>query len=161
MGLPKCFAQAKASGVDGIIVPDLPMEEADDHCTAAHAAKVDTVLLAAPTTTDKRLSQLADRTEGFLYLVSQLGVTGTQVKSGDLVAKSVGRALQFTKGKVPLAVGFGVSKPEQVKSLIGAGADGVIVGSAFVNIVAANQGNVEKMLTELEAAVRMLKAATK
>ena len=135
--------------VDGIIVPDLPIEEADDYKKAAAQAGLDTIFLAAPSTTNERLEKIVAASSGFLYLVSHFGVTGAQTAIADSTIKLVKRVLPFTAGKVPLAVGFGVSKPEHVARLIGAGADGVIVGSAFINIIQRNQSNVSASLEEL------------
>jgi tryptophan synthase alpha chain len=160
MGLPKFFDAAKTNRVDGVIVPDLPVEEADDLKKAASAAGVDTIFLAAPSTTNQRLPKIVQASSGFLYLVSHFGVTGTKTAVADSTISLVKRVLPFTDGRIPLAVGFGVSKPEHVKAILGAGADGVIVGSVFVNIISANQGNPEKMLAELEETARNLKQAT-
>jgi tryptophan synthase alpha chain len=161
MGLKKFCSLAKESLVDGIIVPDLPVEEADDYRKAAAQAGLDTIFFAAPSTTNERLEKIVAASSGFLYLVSHFGVTGTQTAIADSTLNLVKRVLPFTAGKVPLAVGFGVSKPEYVARLIGAGADGVIVGSAFINIIQRNKGNVSAGLGELQSAAMKLKAATK
>jgi tryptophan synthase alpha chain len=161
MGLKKFCSFAKESLVDGIIVPDLPVEEADDYREAAAQAGLDTIFLAAPSTTNARLGKIVAASSGFLYLVSHFGVTGTQTAIADSTLKLVKRVLPFTTGKISLAVGFGVSKPEHVARLIGAGADGVIVGSAFINIVQRNQCCVSSSLGELQSVAMKLKAATK
>jgi tryptophan synthase alpha chain len=161
MGLNEFFSQAKTCSVAGVIVPDLPVEEAEAYRKAAAKQGIETIFLAAPSTTNTRLAKIVAASSGFLYLVSHFGVTGTKTAIEDSTIKLVKRVLPFTAGKVPLAVGFGVSKPEHVKSLIEAGADGVIVGSAFVNIIAKNAGNTEKTCVELEDLARKLKAATK
>lgn len=161
MGLKKFFSEAKRCGVDGVIVPDLPVEEAGEYRKAAVACCVDTIFLAAPSTTDARLDKIVDASSGFLYLVSQFGVTGARAKLADSTIQLVKRVLPHTKGKVPLAVGFGVSKPEHVRSILSAGADGVIVGSAFINIVSRNLDAPERVVSELEEAARELKAATR
>lgn len=160
MGLKKFFSTAKDCKVDGVIVPDLPVEEADDYRKAAAEFGVDTIFLAAPSTTDDRLRRIVDCSSGFLYLVSRFGVTGVKSAVQDSTIQLLKRVLPFTRGRVPLAVGFGVSKPEHVKSIIGAGADGVIVGSAFVNVVSRNLLNSDEMLAEVEATARGLKQAT-
>ena len=160
MGLEKFFSLAKENGVDGAIIPDLPMEEAGEYRKAANASNVDTIFLAAPSTTDERLRRIVGCSSGFLYLVSHFGVTGTKTAVQDSTISLVKRVLPFTKGKVPLAVGFGVSQPEHVKRIINAGADGVIVGSAFVNIINKNQSNPEAVLAEIEETARKLKQAT-
>ncbi|MCW4009346.1 MAG: tryptophan synthase subunit alpha [Candidatus Bathyarchaeota archaeon] len=160
MGLEKFFTLSKRSKVDGVIIPDLPMEEAADLKKAAVASGTDTIFLAAPSTTNERLTKIVAGTSGFLYLVSHFGVTGAKTAVADSTLSLVKRVLPFTAGRIPLAVGFGVSKPEHVKRILAAGADGVIVGSAFVNIIAADQGNPKEMLAKLEATTKKLKQAT-
>jgi tryptophan synthase alpha chain len=161
MGIEKFCGLAKECLVDGVIVPDLPVEEADDYRKAASKFGVDTIFLAAPSTTDERLKRIVACSSGFLYLVSHFGVTGAKAAIEDSTIQLVKRVLPFTSGRIPLAVGFGVSKPEHVARIVGAGAEGVIVGSAFINIVQKNQVNIDLMLKELQTVVRGLKAATK
>jgi tryptophan synthase alpha chain len=160
MGLSKFFTTAKECLVDGVIVPDLPVEEAAELKTSAVANKVDTIFLAAPSTSNERLTKIVESSSGFMYLVSHFGVTGAKTEVEKSTIGLVTRVSSFTKGKVPLAVGFGVSKPEHVKDLINAGADGVIVGSVFVNIIAKNLSDPEKMLAAITETARQLKAAT-
>jgi tryptophan synthase alpha chain len=161
MGVDKFFAKAKTCQVDGTIIPDLPLEEAKEYREAAAKNGADTVFLAAPSTSQKRLGAMVSASSGFLYLVSRLGVTGVQSTLEASTVELVKQVLPFTEGKIPLAVGFGVSKPEHVKAILAAGADGVIVGSAFVNIVNSSQTDETKMLSELKALAQELKAATK
>jgi tryptophan synthase alpha chain len=161
MGVERFFRLAKSFGVDGVVVPDLPVEEAGAYREAAVSCGVDTVFLAAPSTSNERLGKIAGCTSGFLYVVSHFGVTGAREALDDSTVKLIQRFLPYTSGRVPLAVGFGVSKPEHARGIIEAGADGVIVGSAFVNIVHKHQNDVEKMLEELEALALKLKEATK
>jgi tryptophan synthase alpha chain len=161
MGVERFFRLAKSFGVDGVVVPDLPVEEAEAYREAARTCGVDTVFLAAPSTLNERLRKIVECTSGFLYVVSHFGVTGTREALEDSTVQLIRRFLPFTTGRVPLAVGFGVSKPEHAKRIIEAGADGAIVGSAFVNIVSNNRGNVPKMLKEIEETARELKAAVK
>lgn len=160
MGLDNFFSTAKECKVDGTIIPDLPLEESDEYKETAQTYGLDTVFLAAPSTTNERLKQMITCSSGFLYLVSRFGVTGTKATIEDATLNLVKKTLPFTAGRIPLAVGFGVSKPEHVKRIIEAGADGVIVGSLFVNIINANLANPNKMLLELEEMARKLKTAT-
>jgi tryptophan synthase alpha chain len=157
IGLDKFLGSAKDCMVDGFIVPDLPPEEATDYKKAAEAFGLDTVFLAAPSTSNERLTKIAKATSGFLYLVSRYGVTGTKTTVEDSTIQLVKRILPFTAGKIPLAVGFGISKPEHVKKVIAAGADAAIVGSAFINII---QKSSSKMLREIQTVAQALKAAT-
>jgi tryptophan synthase alpha chain len=161
MGLNSFFSLAKDCRVDGLIVPDLPVEEAGDYKQAACACGVDTIFLAAPSTSTQRLCNIIKCTSGFLYLVSHFGVTGAKSTVEESTIQLIKHVLPYTREHVPLAVGFGVSKPEHAYCIIKAGADGVIVGSAFVNIIAKNQGNTKKMLEELEEIAHKLKMATR
>jgi tryptophan synthase alpha chain len=158
LGLNSFLGAAKAAGVDGFIVPDLPVEEADEYRKAAAQTKMDTIFLASPATSNERLGKIVDASSGFLYLVSRFGVTGAQTSVADSTVQLIGRVQPYTEGKVPLAVGFGISKPEHVRRVIDAGADAAIVGSAFINIVAKNQPD---MLSKLQAAAAALKSAAK
>ncbi len=161
MGVENFFRLTKSFGVDGVVVPDLPVEEAESYREAASSHGVDTIFLAAPSTSNERLGKIVRCTSGFLYVVSHFGVTGARETLEDSTVQLIKRITPFTKGKVPLVVGFGVSKPEHAKRIIEAGADGVIVGSAFVNIVQRHQRNVNMMLMELENAACKLKNATR
>jgi tryptophan synthase alpha chain len=161
MGLENFFRLAKSFGVDGVVVPDLPVEEAEAYREAARSCGVDTVFLVAPSTSDERLGKIVECTSGFLYVVSHFGVTGARESLEDSTVQLIKRVLPYTAGRVPLAVGFGVSKPEHAQCIIQSGADGVIVGSAFVNIVHRHQGNGGRMLEELEALAHKLKEAMK
>jgi len=161
MGLENFFRLAKGFGVDGVVVPDLPVEEAADYREVAGHYGVDTIFLASPSTSNERLRKIVGCTSGFLYLVSHFGVTGAREALEDSTVKLIKRVLPYTAGLVPLAVGFGVSKSEHVQRIIRSGADGVIVGSAFVNVVHKHLGNVDRMLEELEKLACRLKEATK
>ncbi len=161
IGLEKFFNMAKNFLVNGVIIPDLPVEEASALKEAASKFDIDTIFLAAPSTSNERLANIIERSSGFLYLVSHFGVTGTKSTVDDSTIQLVKRVLPFTSGKIPLAVGFGVSKPDHIKQLLTAGADGVIVGSAFINLIKKNQENIETMLRELRTTATELKKSTK
>lgn len=161
MGLEKFCGIANQCMVDGVIIPDLPVEEACDYKKAANKFGIDTIFLAAPSTSNERLTKIVQCSSGFLYLVSHFGVTGAQAAVEDSTIELVKRVLPFASGKIPLAVGFGVSKPEHVKRIIMAGADGVIVGSAFINLIKAHQQNIDVLLKKLKATASELKKATK
>ena len=161
MGVERFFRLAKSFGVDGVVVPDLPVEEAEAYREVAQSYGVNTIFLAAPSTSNGRLRKIVACTSGFLYVVSHFGVTGTREALDASTVKLIKRFLHYTSGRVPLAVGFGISKPEHARGIIKAGADGVIVGSAFVNIVKEHQNNFKRMLVELEALACKLKEASK
>jgi tryptophan synthase alpha chain len=160
IGVDKYLSLAKEHLVDGFIIPDLPVEEAADYRKAAESHGLDTIFLVAPSTTNERLNKIVACSSGFLYLVSHYGVTGAKTTVEGSTVQLINRVLPFTAGKIPLAVGFGISKPEHVERVIAAGADAVIVGSAFINIVQKNSQNTSTMLKELKAASQALKSAT-
>jgi tryptophan synthase alpha chain len=161
MGLEKFCRLAKECMVDGVIVPDLPVEESNDFRKAASNFGLDTIFLAAPSTSPERLKTIVQRSSGFLYLVSHFGVTGAKTEVEDSTIQLIKRVLPVTSGKINLAVGFGVSKPQHVKRIVGAGADGVIVGSAFIDLIQKNKEDSTAMRKKLEAAASKLKKATK
>jgi tryptophan synthase alpha chain len=161
LGLDNFLASAKEHKVDGFIVPDLPVEESADYKKAAKTQGLDTIFLAAPSTSNERLSKIVDASSGFLYLVSRYGVTGAKTNVEDSTVQLIKRVQPLTAGKVPLAVGFGISKPEHVQRVIAAGADAAIVGSAFINIIQNNAQNQNAMLRELQATAEALKSGTK
>lgn len=161
MGLKNFFESGKACGIDGVIVPDLPIEEAGEYKKFAEAYEVDTIFLAAPSTSTERLREILDYTSGFLYLVSVFGVTGTRDKLQDLTIRVIRKMLPITCERTLLAVGFGISKPEHVKRIIRSGADAAIVGSGFVGIIERNRNREEEMLKALEEYAHRLKEATK
>jgi tryptophan synthase alpha chain len=160
IGLARCMASAKDQMVDGFIIPDLPVEEAADYLKAAHLNGLDTIFLAAPSTSEERLCKIVNASSGFLYLVSHFGVTGAKNAVEDSTIQLIKRVKPLAEGKLPLAVGFGISRPEHVRQVIRAGADAAIVGSAFINIAQKNAKNTSKMLKQLQAMATELKTAT-
>jgi tryptophan synthase alpha chain len=132
-GVQAFAADAKRAGVDGLIVVDLPPEEADELSVPAAASGLDLVFLAAPTTDDARLPRVLAHARGFVYYVSITGVTGTRSPSTTEVTHAVERIRQQTK--LPIAVGFGVKTPEQAAA-VARTADAAVVGSALVAKVA-------------------------
>jgi tryptophan synthase alpha chain len=132
-GVTKFLADAKAAGVDGLIVVDLPPEEDAELCLPALDAGLNFIRLATPTTDDKRLPTVLKNTSGFVYYVSITGITGAAAPDAGKVRAAVGRIKRHTK--LPVAVGFGVRNARQAREIAG-GAEAVVVGSALVNAVA-------------------------
>ncbi len=128
-------ADAKAAGVDGLIVVDLPPEEVDELWKPAREAGIDFIFLTAPTSDDKRIPKIVERASGFVYYVSIAGITGTRSADVADVKKSVQRIRKYTD--LPIGVGFGIKTPEQVAE-IAAVADAAVVGSALVDRVVEN-----------------------
>lgn len=132
-GVERFLVDAKASGVDGLIVVDLPPEMDEELCIPAIKAGLNFIRLATPTTDDKRLPTVLENTSGFVYYVSMTGITGSALTDTSKVAAAVKRIKSHTD--LPIAVGFGVKTAEQAK-VIGQSADAVVVGSAIVNLIA-------------------------
>ena len=133
-GTERFCKEAAAAGVDGFILVDLPPEEADELKPHALASGVDTVLLTAPTTDDKRLPAVLKYSSGFVYFASVLGITGTKSATEDAVRMHVERIKRHTK--LPVAVGFGIKTPDQAAA-VARHADAAVVGSAIVDRVKA------------------------
>lgn len=129
MGHRRFAQRLAAAGVQGAIVPDLPLDELDGWADAADAAGVETVLLAAPTTSDERLAAICERSRGFVYGIALLGITGERTELA-VEAGEMGRRLKAATD-LPVLLGLGISTPEQAREAA-ASADGVIVGSALV-----------------------------
>ncbi len=136
-GAARFLDDAKAAGVDGLIVVDLPPEEDEELCLPALAAGLNFIRLATPTTDDKRLPTVLTNTSGFVYYVSITGITGAAAPDATKVAGAVERIKRHTK--LPVCVGFGVRTAEQARAIAG-NADGVVVGSALVEAVRTSLG---------------------
>jgi len=150
-------ADAIAAGVDGVIVPDLPPEEAQTLIQLTEGSPLDLIFLMAPTSTPARLSLIADVSQGFIYYVSRLGITGVRDRLADDLASRLEQVRASTSK--PVAVGFGVSTPEHVR-LASECADGVAVGSAIVQLMEAVPAR-EACLAQVGEFVQALKAATR
>lgn len=159
MGLEQFFAKARFSGVDGVVVPDLPVDEADEYRAAAAKEKIDTIFLATPATPDLRLKKIIGCSSGFIYLVSVYGVTGARSGVQSITLETLKRVKRLTD--LPVAVGFGVSKPEHAETLVSSGADGVIAGSLFSDIISSHLGNLEETCSIIKQTASGLKRATK
>lgn len=153
-GLEKFANAAKDAGVDGVILPDVPLEESQKPGEALAKAGIDLIQLASPATPPERLARLAKATRGFLYLVSMYGVTGARKDLPPETADLVRRTKAACAGVTPFAVGFGVSEPSHVAMLRDAGADGVVVGSAIVSRIEKGESP-----AQVGAFVRSLRSA--
>ena len=133
-GYAKFIADAKKAGIDGFILPDMSIEESKEYLQAAKN-KADTIFLISPNTSKKRIEKISKATSGFLYLVAIYGTTGIKTGIKNYTLKAIKEVKKQTKGKIPIGVGFGVSTPDDVKKYIKAGADAVIVGSAYLKLI--------------------------
>jgi tryptophan synthase alpha chain len=132
MGMKTFCARAAEVGADGVLLTDMIVEEAGEYLEAMREQKLAPVFLAAPTSPDARLKAIAGVSQGFVYAISRVGITGTQQKVAGDAAELVGRLRQFTK--LPIAVGFGISNAEHVKA-VGEFADAAVIGSALVALI--------------------------
>lgn len=152
MGLAKFADSAAEAGVDGALVTDLPVEEADEYLREMSKKKLATVFLAAPTSTDERLKRIAEASSGFIYAVSRTGVTGARKELPEDAQKLVQRLRKFTH--LPIAVGFGISGSVQFAS-VGRFADAAVIGSRIVETIERNPGKesqaVAKFIEQLSA----------
>lgn len=148
MGMEKFAAKAAEAGADGALIIDLPVEEAGEYVRQMRKRNLATVFLAAPTSTDARLKRIAELSTGFVYAVSRTGITGARKELPEDAERLVQRLRKFTK--LPVAVGFGISAPEQFAA-VGKFADAAVVGSAIVQTIESNPG------TEAEAVAKFIK----
>ena len=155
-GIGNFVKSCKKTGVDGVIIPDLPFEEASELIKDSKKAGLATIFLVAPTSTRARIGNIVKNSTGFVYYVSLTGVTGTRSKLPAEVTSNVRSIKSLTKK--PVAVGFGVSSSQQARD-ISKVADGVIVGSAIVKIIGKHQKNSEMLISEVSSFAKTLAKA--
>jgi len=158
MGEETFCKAAQAAGVDGVIVPDLPPEQAEPLLEVAPKYNLATIFLVAPTSPPERMQLISSVSTGFIYCVSVTGVTGARAMLSDEIAPMIAELRNHTDK--PLSVGFGVSTPDQATQVAQI-ADGVIVGSAIVNVIEANMDNEAKLLTAVKQFASDLAAGVK
>lgn len=156
-GLERFIADAAKAGVDGLLVLDLPPEESENYESLMRAAGLSTIYLVAPTTPDDRMAYIVKRGSGFIYYISREGVTGMQKSVASNIAEMTGKIRAHTR--LPIAVGFGISNPEQAK-LVAQNAEAIVVGSAIVNEI-ARHGKSPDLLARVESFVRPMVEAVK
>ena len=157
VGMERFIEDAARVGVDGLLVLDLPPEESDNYEALMAKAGLCNIYLIAPTTPEARMEKIVKRAAGFIYYISREGVTGMQSKVASNLAEQVAKIRAHTS--LPIAVGFGVSNPEQAKA-VAKEADGCVVGSAIVNQIAAN-GKASDLVPKLGAFVKAMADAVK
>ncbi|HZQ20231.1 MAG TPA: tryptophan synthase subunit alpha [Terriglobales bacterium] len=145
MGLEQFAVASEKAGVDGALVTDLPVEEADAYLKQMRKRKLATVFLAAPTSPDERLKRIAEACTGFVYAVSRTGVTGARKELTEDAERLVRRIRKFTE--LPIAVGFGISAPEQFAA-VGQFAEAAAIGSAIVQTIESNPGKEAEAVAE-------------
>ncbi|KJJ84989.1 tryptophan synthase subunit alpha [Candidatus Omnitrophus magneticus] len=155
-GLAKFIKDAKESGASGIIIPDMPMEESEELLEITNKENFSLIFLAAPTTPLERFKKIAEKTKGFIYYVSLTGVTGARNVLSAKIESDIARLKKVAKK--PVCVGFGISTPLQARELAKS-ADGIIVGSALINIIEKNISDETKLFFEFKKLVKSLSLA--
>lgn len=149
--------KAKESGIDGFIIPDIPIEESKEYLNTMQNLGMSTIFLVSPNTSEKRLKMISRICTGFLYAISVYGTTGERQSFDEYTIESIKRIKKMTADdELPLAVGFGISNPQHVKDMINAGADAVIIGSAIIKKIKELE-NKESLFTTLNRFISELK----
>ncbi len=153
-GYLKFITEAKKAGIDGFILPDMSIEESKEYLKASQN-KTDTIFLISPNTSKTRIQKISKASTGFLYLVAVYGTTGVKTGIKNYTLKAIKDVKKYTKGKIPIGVGFGVSTPEDVRKYIKVGADAVIVGSAYLKLIAKTpQNQLESKITSFTKSLK-------
>lgn len=156
-GIEKFFADFKAAGGSSVLIADLSIDDADEVIPAAEKAGLETVFMVTPNTAEERAKLIAEKSTGFIYTVSTLGVTGARSALSDMVKPLIARLKSMTD--TPVCVGFGISSAEHAKQVAGAGADGVIIGSKIVKMIESNLGDKQAMIKEISDFITEVKSA--
>lgn len=158
-GIDEFYQQCKSAGVDSVLIADVPLREAAPFKAAANKAGIQAIFIAPPNGSPQTLEQVAKQTQGYTYLLSRAGVTGTEAK----VQMPVEHLITTLKEHqaAPLLLGFGIATPDDAKNGLKAGADGIISGSAVVKIIENNLENPQQMLSDLSEFVSSMKQATR
>lgn len=155
-GLEKFIKLSRLHGVDGLILPDMAIMESDAYVKVASDHGLATIFLASPNSNKQRIEQIMNVCSGFMYVVSIFGITGTRLRYEKYTFHNIRKIKKITQGRIPIAVGFGISRPDQIVSIVESGADAVILGSSLIDRikVAANH---KLMLNDLQTFVRQLR----
>ncbi|MDD1727621.1 MAG: tryptophan synthase subunit alpha [Methanospirillum sp.] len=154
-GISRFYTDAAAAGIDGVVIADVPYEESEPFTKAAEQSGVAPIMMVSPTTSDERLSGILNKAAGFIYLVAVMGVTGARTGVEQTALDLLKRVK--TKTSVPVAPGFGISTPEQVREWADHDADAVIVGSAIVRRIEDNLGDPDAIVSAVGTYIRTLK----
>jgi tryptophan synthase alpha chain len=139
---------AKKAGIDGLILPDMSVEESNNYLDAAKRNKMDTIFLISPNTSKERIKKILRATSGFLYLVSIFGTTGMRTKIQQYTIDAIKKTKKIVNKKIPIGIGFGVYTPEDAKEFLSLGVDAIIVGSAFLRLIEHTPSNkIESTIT--------------
>lgn len=149
LALDKTFYKMRSAGIDGIVIADLPVEEANLALKTAEKYGISIIFIIAPSTTEERLNKVLAVADGFLYLIAVMGVTGARKEIEEITKITIQNVKKKINDKLPIFLGFGISTPTQSKTMIDYGADGVIIGSAIIELIKKNLENFSNMKKEL------------
>jgi tryptophan synthase alpha chain len=155
-GLEKFIKLSRLHGVDGFILPDMAIMESDAYVKVASDHGLATIFLASPNSNKQRIEQIMNVCSGFIYVVSILGITGTRLRYEKYTFHNIRKIKKITQGRIPIAVGFGISRPDQIVSIVESGADAVILGSSLIDRIKV-ASNHKLMLNDLQTFVRQLR----
>ncbi len=158
-GYGNFMKKAKKAGIDGLILPDMAIEESKNYLDAARKNKLDTIFLISPNTSTERIKKILKATSGFLYLVSMYGTTGMNTGIQKYTIDAIKKTKKIVNKKKPIGVGFGVSTPKDSKKFVKLGVDGVIVGSAFLRLIEKTPSS--KIEAKITNFTKSLKATTR
>jgi tryptophan synthase alpha chain len=158
-GFDKFILNAKKSGIDGFILPDMSLEESREYLNATKKHNTDAIFLVSPNTSKNRLKKILKATSGFLYLVSIFGTTGMKTQIRQYTMDAIKNTKRVVYSKIPLGIGFGVSTPDDVKKFASTDVDAVIVGSAFLRMIEKTPSN--QLEIKVAAFTKKMKGATK
>jgi tryptophan synthase alpha chain len=157
--LKKFLESARKNDIDGFIIPDLNVEEAEEYVRLTKQLDLATVFLSAPNTSKKRLIEIASSSSGFVYMVSVFGITGSRQNYEKYTFAAVSKTKEIiSEYKVPLAVGFGISNPKDAKNMLKSGADGIIIASSIMKLIMENENNKDQMLLKLGSFIKDMKS---
>ena len=158
-GFDKFMKLAKKAGIDGLILPDMSIEESKEYLKYARKNKLDTIFLISPNTSKTRIQKISKGTTGFLYLVSVFGTTGAQSKIQKYSLDAIKKTKKIINGRIPVGIGFGISTSNDVKKYLSKGADAVIIGSAFLRLIEKEKPS--KITPKMVSFTKKLKNATR
>lgn len=157
-GYDKFISTVKKAGIDGLILPDMSIEESDHYLDVVQKNNMDAIFLISPNTSEERIKRISRISSGFVYLVSVYGTTGTQQQFQQYTLDAIKNAKKILNGKIPLGVGFGVNNAEQAKLILRTGADAIIVASAFLRLI--EKTSKTKIQSKITVFAKSLKKAT-
>lgn len=158
-GFDNFMKKAKNFGIDGLILPDMSIEESKNYLDSAKKYDLDTIFLISPNTSPVRIKKILKATTGFLYLVSIYGTTGVQTKLQQYTIDAIKKTKKIVNKKIPVGIGFGVNTPNDAKKLLSRGIDAIIVGSAFLRLIDKTPMN--KIESKITTFTKSLKNTTK